>query len=186
MSTEKQDRNEILELHRIWWESNHKLVIPDMQSVFPAGMSYLMFNLNGHPYFGIDEKTKLWEHYKKEIDIVMYPDIEIMRLAISGDMAWLACEGIFPIRRIGADGTGSATWELSDGDYDNFRLRATEVYQRDDGLGNPIWKMWHFHASPMAPNDEERPGVGGTQDGRGVGYGPGITPERVTRSGTRG
>lgn len=185
MPTEDQDRQEILELHRIWWESNHKLVIPDMQSVFPSGMSYLMFNLNGHPYFGIEEKTKLWEHYQHELDIVLYPDMEIMRLEISGDMAWLACEGIFPVREIGASGTGSATWELAEDDYTNFRIRATEIYQRDDGEGNPVWKMWHFHTSPMPDGDEERPGVGGSQNQRGIGYGPGITPVRATHSGTR-
>jgi uncharacterized Ntn-hydrolase superfamily protein/ketosteroid isomerase-like protein len=185
VSTQEQDRQEILELHRTWWEANHKLVIPEMRSVFPSGMSYLMFNLNGHPYFGIDEKIKLWEHYQKEIDIVMYPEMEVMRLTVSGDMAWLACEGIFPVREVGAGGTGSATWELANGDYDPFRIRATEIYQRDDGEGNPVWKMWHFHTSPMPDGDEERPGLGGSQNQRGIGYGPGITPIRVTRSGTR-
>lgn len=185
MSTHDADRQAILDLHRTWWEANHQLVIPDMQSVFPSGRSYLMFNLNGHPYFGIDEKTALWEHYQKELDIVEYPEIQIMRLTISGDMAWLACEGIFPLRAIGADGTGSATWELA-GEVDRFRLRATEVYQRDDGEGNPVWKMWHFHCSPMPSADEQRPGLGGSQNERGIGHGPGVTPERMTRTGTHG
>ncbi|CCH74518.1 conserved hypothetical protein [Nostocoides australiense Ben110] len=186
--SEQEDREAILDLHRTWWEANHQLIIPEMQSVFPSGDAYLMFNLNGHPYFGIDEKTKLWEHYQKELDIVEYPDIEIMRLTISGDMAWLACEGIFPLRSIGASGTGSETWRLETDEaqqVDQFHLRATEVYQRDDGDGNPVWKMWHFHCSPMPPTDESRPGLGGTQDERGVGGGPGITPLRVTHSGKR-
>ena len=185
MTTTDQDREAILKLHKDWWEANHQLVIPLMASVFPSGQSYLMFNLNGHPYFGIDEKVELWKHYQKELDIVKYPDIEIMRMTISGDMAWIACEGNFPLRVIGASGTGSATWELDEGEYDDFKLRATEIYQRDDGEGNPVWKMWHFHCSPMPPDDEPRPGLGGTPAERGLGGGPGITPLRVTSRGIR-
>ncbi|MFC5996754.1 YybH family protein [Pseudonocardia hispaniensis] len=186
MSNLEKDREAILTLHKNWWEANHQLVIPLMETVYPAGDAYLMFNLNGHPYFGIKEKVELWKHYQKELDIVAYPDIEIMRLTISGDMAWIACEGIFPMRIIGSSGTGSATWETKDGvEYDPFRLRATEIYQRDDGNGNPVWKMWHFHCSPMPDPDEPRPGLGGTQNQRGLGGGPGITPLRVTGEGTR-
>lgn len=185
--TLEEDRTAILKLHQDWWEANHQLIIPLMASVYPAGDSYLMFNLNGHPYFGIEEKIKLWEHYQKELDIVQYPDIEIMRLTISGDMAWIGCEGIFPMRVIGDSGTGSATWESDTAaEYDPFPLRATEIYQRDDGEGNPVWKMWHFHCSPAPAEDEERPGLGGTRRERGLGGGPGITPLRVTRQGVRG
>ena len=185
MSTES-DREAVLALHKDWRESNHQLIIPIMEPVFPKGPdSYLMFNLNGHPYFGIEEKVKLWEHYQKELDIVMFPDVEIMRFTISGDMAYIACEALFPLRVIGESGTGSASWELNEGDYDNFLLRATEVYQRDDGEGNPVWKMWHFHCSPMPPADEERPGLGGTPAERGLGGGPGVTPLRVTSQGVR-
>lgn len=186
MSDLDSDREAILKLHKDWWEANHQLVIPLMEPVFPKGKdSYLMFNLNGHPYFGIEEKVALWEWYQKQLDIVMYPDVQIMRLTISGDMAYLCCEGIFPLRAIGEAGTGSATWELKDGDYDNFRLRATEVYQRDDGDGNAEWRMWHFHCSPMPPDDEERPALGGTSESRGLGCGPGISPFRVTSEGVR-
>jgi len=182
----QDDETAILDLHRDWWEANHQLIIPLMEPVFPVGDdSYLMFNLNGHPYFGIKEKVALWKHYQKELEIVMYPDVQIMRLEISGDMAYICCEGIFPLRAIGQSGTGSVTWGLKDGDYDNFRLRATEVYQRDDGNGSPIWKMWHFHCSPMPPENEERPGLGGTPASRGLGRGPNIEPRRVTRVGKR-
>jgi hypothetical protein len=187
VATIDDDRTAILTLHQDWWEANHQLVIPTMEPVFPTGdTSYLMFNLNGHPYFGIEEKVKLWEFYQQNLDVVKYPDIQIMRLTISGDMAFIACEGFFPIRVVGESGTGSATWEVDDDeDYDNFRLRATEIYQRDDGDGNPVWKMWHFHASPMPDGDEERPGLGGTPNSRGLGQGPGIDPLRVTRDGVR-
>ncbi|MCR2810640.1 MULTISPECIES: nuclear transport factor 2 family protein [unclassified Microbacterium] len=182
--TAETDREEILTLHKDWWEANHQLIIPQMQSVYPTGDSYLMFNANGHPYFGIDEKTALWEWYQREIEITGYPEIKIMRLTVSGDMAWLACEGVFPMRAIGSEGTGSATWEIKDEEVAN-RLRATEIYQRDDGDGNPVWKMWHFHASPLPDADEPRPAFGDTPGERGLGAGPGITPLRVTSEGVR-
>ena len=35
--------------------------------MFPKGKAYLMFNLNGHPYFGIDEKIRLWDEIDKQI-----------------------------------------------------------------------------------------------------------------------
>lgn len=185
MPTLEEDRAEILKLHKDWWEANQGTDIPLMASCFPSGMSYLMFNLNGHPYFGIDEKVELWHHYYKELVVPYFPDMEIMRLTISGDMAYIACEGLFPVGAIGASGTGSETWDLknSEGDYDAFRIRVTEIYQRDDGDGNPVWKMWHYHASPLPDLDEQRPGLGGTPRERGLGRGPGIEPFRVTREG---
>jgi hypothetical protein len=181
--TLEQDRDDILKLHKDWWEANHQLKIPLMQSVYPSGMSYLMFNANGHPYFGIEEKSKLWEWYQGQLNIIAFPDVEIMRLTISGDMAWIGAEVIFPMLPAGEDGTGSATWEMQ-ADPDDNRIRATEIYQRDDGDGNPVWKMWHFHCSPLPAADEPRPGFGDTGRERGLGGGPGVTPLRVTREGT--
>lgn len=179
MTNTDQDRTDILKLHKDWWEANAGLDIPRMESVFPDGMSYLMFNLNGHPYFGIEEKSELWRWYQKQLDITM-PDIAIMRLTISGDMAWLSCEGVFPMRLIGDQGTGSETWQVDgDAEYDPFRLRATEVYQRDDGNGAPVWKMWHFHCSPLPPLDEPRPCFDDTARQRGLGGIPDGQPERV-------
>lgn len=177
------DREAILALHKDWWEANHRLVIPQMRSVYPSGDSYLMFNANGHPYFGIEEKTKLWEWYAGQIDIAAYPEAQIMRLSISGDMAWLACEVAVALRAVGEQGTGSATWEIKD--LPRNHVRATEIYQRDDGDGNPVWKMWHFHASPLPDPDEQRPALGGTLTSRGLGGGGAQPPMRVTRDGTR-
>ena len=98
-----------------------------------------------------------------------------MKLTIDGDMAWLGCEGIFPLRSIGKSGTGSETWRLDkEAPLDRFRLRATEIYQRDDGEGRPVWKMWHFHCSPLPPETETRPAFTDTPGKRGLGgnFGP--------------
>jgi hypothetical protein len=175
----EQDRQDILKVHKDWWEANCGLDIPRMASCFPKGMNYLMFNLNGHPYFGIDEKVKLWEWYQKEIDIPEIGDLRIMKLEIKGDLGWIAAEGIFPLRPTGASGTGSETWQIDQTEITRFRLRATEIYHRDDGEGKPVWKMWHFHCSPLPPEDEPKPAFGDTAKDRGLGWNPWGEPLRV-------
>ena len=148
------DREEILRLHRAWWESNFDFDIPKMQSVF-AGERYLQYNLNGHPYYGLGEKTKLWEALKGVLAIPECSEPMNLRIEISGDMAWLACENIVRIQL--APGVEVPGLPLTP-----YRIRSTEIYQRDDGAGNRKWKMWHFHCSPTAGETEPRMPFGDT------------------------
>ena len=157
------DRERILYLHREWWEANNGLDIPRMARVFPEGDHYLMFNLQGHPYYGIAEKKKLWEFYKNEVEIDL-PITRVVRLQIDRNMAWLAAELIFKVREIGAQVVAAKTAGYTP---TKTRARSTEVYQRDDGLGNPEWRMWHFHCSPLPDADEPRPPFGDTARSRG-------------------
>jgi len=157
MSLEK-DREEILRLHRLWWESNFNFDIPKMRSVF-AGERYLQYNLNGHPYYGLEQKTRLWEALKGNSSIPEISDPIRLRLEIGADIAWLACENIVRIEIApGLQVSGIPTTP--------FRIRSTEVYQRDDGAGNPVWKMWHFHCSPTAAEDAPRLPFGDTFSSR--------------------
>ena len=158
MSAES-DRAEILRLHRVWLESNLTFDIPKMRAVF-AGERYLQFNLNGHPYYGLEQKTKLWEALKGNLAIPEISDDLGLRLEIVGDMAWLACENIVRIEM----SSGTPPPGMPAGP---FRIRSTEVYQRDDGTGKPVWKMWHFHCSPTAPENEPRMPFGDTFASRG-------------------
>ncbi|MBW9110463.1 hypothetical protein JNB63_10715 [Microbacterium trichothecenolyticum] len=169
------DEQTILNLHRDWWEANAGLDVPRMRRVFPTGDAYLMFNLNGHPYFGIEEKTALWEWYRSRLVISM-PEVHIMRLDVSGDLAYIVAEGVFPsrqLREVGDDGELLVIGESEQSFPDEIRMRATEVYKRDDGAGNPRWTMWHFHCSPIPPADEPRPSAGDTSAERGLGTVPG-------------
>jgi len=173
MSTYDSDKAAILKAHKDWWEANNGLDIALMQTAFPAGDAYLMFNLNGHPYFGIDEKTKLWEYYRTVLDVGL-SDVRILRLDIGADMAYIATEAIFPATFKSVDENGnpvvqgeSEAWE------DTTPIRATEVYKRDDGNGEPAWKMWHFHASVLPSADESRPAFDDTYATRGLGFVPG-------------
>lgn len=148
-SREAKDRETILAIHRDWWVANWKWDIPLMQRCFPSGYAFLNFNLSGDPYFGRDELTAFWESFKhkpRENPAVM----KIWRLTVSGDMAWLVCEGNFDTE-----------------DYPDRFIRTTEIYQRDDGEGNPEWKMWHFHCSPTVPLGQIRQPFGDSYNSRG-------------------
>jgi ketosteroid isomerase-like protein len=120
-----------------------------------------MFNLNGHPYFGMGEKVALWEHYREHTDFVGTPDVRIMRLEVRGDTAWLACEASI-----------EETWFDDPDRAGALLVRATEIYHRDDGEGRPQWRMWHTHISPLPPADEPRPAFGDTTASRGLGRVP--------------
>jgi ketosteroid isomerase-like protein len=163
MSVE-DDIREVRRVHDQWYTANHGLDIPKMRECFAP--DYLMFNLNGHPYFGLDEKVKLWEHYKGEIAVTAPPHAWDIRTTVDGDMAYVTCEGNLPIRVVGAEGTGASNLPAGS-DVINFKFRSTTVLRRDDGRGNKVWKIWHFHCSPLAPDDEPRPAFGDTVAERG-------------------
>lgn len=160
------DVAEILRLHREWWDANHGVDIPRMQQCFPEGdNAYHMFNLQGHPYYGLAEKTALWEHYAKELDIPSDPPSQVVQLVADGNLAWLSAEVLFPLREIGESGLGTTSTGYRP--TDQHRVRATECYRRDDGNGNAVWRMWHFHCSPAPDADDPRPAFGDTARSRG-------------------
>ncbi|WP_033290900.1 YybH family protein [Amycolatopsis jejuensis] len=160
------DVDEILRLHREWWESNENWDIPRMAAVFPdPGDEYLMFNFNGHTYYNLAEKTALWEWYRDKTGQDGGLVVKVLRLEVRGDTAWLAAEG-----SIGTYMYDGGEWTV-DG-VPGHRFRATEIYHRDRGDGTPEWRMWHTHISAPAPDDEPRPGFGDTTDQRGLGWVP--------------
>ena len=63
---QEADVEQLLKLHRDWYFSNYNINIPLMRTVFPAGKEdFLMFNLNDHPYFGVDDLDALWSFYAR-------------------------------------------------------------------------------------------------------------------------
>ena len=177
-----EDREAILKVHRTWWLANMLWDIPSMRQCFPVGPNYLMFNYNWHPYFGIEEKVRLWQYYKASGMQLGPPDVRIMRFEIVGDLAYLANE--FEITTVLPEGPTSLIEEVqalpAPGEIVTDRGRSTEVYKRDDGEGRPIWKMWHFHCSPLPPVAAVRPGFTDTAQSRGgLGWTPWGEPLRT-------
>jgi len=186
MSIIDDDRRDILKLHRDWWCANERLDIPLMTTCLPRGPNYLMFNYNWHPYFGIEEKIRLWEYYKASGLELGQPDVRIMRFEVIGDLAYIADEFEVTVRipdraHVFIDAVQALP---QPGQAITERGRATEVYKRDDGEGRPIWKMWHFHGSPLAPADTHRPGFNDTARSRGeLGWNPWPEPLSVVTTG---
>ena len=53
----EDDVTEIRRVHRRWWASNRGLDVELMEGCFAP--QYLMWNLNGHPYYSLEEKVAL-------------------------------------------------------------------------------------------------------------------------------
>ncbi|MBO9521345.1 MAG: hypothetical protein J7518_07395 [Nocardioidaceae bacterium] len=175
MPTLTADEEQILRLHRDWYFANFQINIPLMRTVFAKGDdTFLMFNLNDHPYFGVDELAALWSHYAATDEWGLCEDY-VMRLDVCGDMAYVVSEGDFPAWRV-RDREGNQLPEREDRPA---YYRSTEIYKRDDGTGAPEWRMWHFHCSTRPADDEappsktreeatDRRGLGGTPYSRGL------------------
>ena len=174
-----EDEREIRRVHRQWWASNVGLDVKRMRECFAP--AYLMWNLNGHPYYSLDEKVHLFEYYKQHLVPTEPPELWDVRVTVDGDMAYVTAEGFLPFTVTSDEGSGSALLDAVLPLYERrggvvlVRFRETSVFRRDDGRGSPVWKIWHFHASPLAPADEPRPGFDDTARERQAG----ITPERM-------
>lgn len=173
-----EDVEAIRAAHRDWWAANYTREMWRRQISFAPDT--LMFNLNGHAYYGLDEMTRVWEYYSDNIDNGV-PELWDYRITVSGDLAYITCEGVFYTRAKTEQGWGAGNVSIAqpDVDFTAIRFRETSVLRRDDGAGRPVWKIWHFHCSPLAPADEARPGFGDTWLGRGGDQGGAVpqTPE---------
>ena len=171
MSEIERDEAEIRRIHREWWASNVGLDVERMRQCFAP--PYLMWNLNGHPYYGLEEKAALFRYYREHMVPTDPPELWDVRVSVDGDMAYVTSEGILPITVTSESGSGSSVIDAMAPRYERrgdqilFRFRETCIFRRDDGAGNRRWKIWHFHCSPLAPEDEPRPGFGDTARERG-------------------
>lgn len=171
MNEIEQDEADIRRVHREWWGSNIGLDVERMRACFAP--EYLMWNLNGHPYFTLDEKMALFRYYREHMVPTEPPELWDIRVTVDGDMAYVTAEGILPVTVTSEEGSGSSLIDAMAPRYERrgdqvlFRFRETSVFRRDDGAGNRVWRIWHFHCSPLAPEDEPRPGFGDTARERG-------------------
>ncbi len=161
MEQRERDAAEIRKVHREWWASNNGLDVERMRRCFAP--DYLMWNLNGHPYYSLAEKVTLFRYYQDHMVPTDPPELWDIRVTVDGDMAYVTAEGILPVTVASEEGSGSSLIDAMAPRYERrgdqvlFRFRETSVFRRDDGEGNPEWRIWHFHCSPLAPEDEPRP-----------------------------
>jgi hypothetical protein len=142
-----QDAVEIERLHNLWADANRKGSIPMMREAFVGGDKFFGWNLNGYAYQGIEEWAKLWKFLGASKAQATLARDENLRIQIRGEVGWLTCTNDFTITLGGgAPLPGSG------------KFRSTEIYVREDESGKPVWKMWHCHFSPCAPDDQPRMG----------------------------
>lgn len=138
---------------------------------------YLMWNLNGHPYYSLEEKVNLFSYYRQHMVPTEPVELWDVRVTVDHDMAYVTAEGVLPVVMASGEGSGSAIMDAAAtlyerrGEVIRFRFRETTVLRRDDGRGKAVWKIWHFHCSPLAPEHEPRPGFGDSAAERGT-HGP--------------
>jgi hypothetical protein len=160
-----RDRKEILAVSRKWWDANRNFSIAMMCEAFVGGDRFHGFNLNGHTYYAIDEWVQLWKYLGHVMTPLSQNDAgepamaepRDLRLVIRGDMAFLTAESTFTVKVLPSSDSESALVGRP-GTVTRIPFRATEVFVREDHQGNPVWKMWHFHCSPHAPDGERRMG----------------------------
>ena len=147
MPNKSQEAIEIERLHNLWADANRKGSIPMMREAFVGGDKFFGWNLNGYAYSGIEEWAKLWKFLGASKAQATLGHDENLRIQIRGDVGWLTCTNDFTITLGGgAPLPGSG------------KFRSTEIYVREDESGKPVWKMWHCHFSPCAPDDKPRMG----------------------------
>jgi SnoaL-like domain len=161
----EKDRKEILAVSRKWWDANRNFSIAMMCEAFVGGDKFHGFNLNGHTYYAIDEWVQLWKYLghvmtplsENEAGEPAMAEPRDMRVVIRGDMAFLTAESTFTVKVLPSSDSESASLS-GPGSVMRIPFRTTEVFVREDHEGNPVWKMWHFHCSPHAPEGERRMG----------------------------
>jgi ketosteroid isomerase-like protein len=165
-----EDVEAILRCHRDWWAGNCGPEIARARRNFAPDT--LMFNLNGHNYYCLAEMDQVWKYYEGAIAIDLVPLWDI-RVFVHGDLAYVTSEGVLPTRAVVESGWKASNVDLGDVESTTvpIRFRETSVLRRDDGNGNPVWTIWHFHCSPSAPADEPRPGLNDTWESRGGDHG---------------
>lgn len=146
MPTQDEDRAEIQRLHDQWFRANEGLHIDQMQPVM-AGEAFKHFNLNGFTYSGLSELTKLWERMAEAFHLKKLSNETDLRIEVRGDMGYLTVEADCELEMLQADGSGAMKGDDPGTAEVVMPFRITEIYLRDDGYGNPAWKMWHFHCS---------------------------------------
>jgi hypothetical protein len=136
---------QILRLHRAWFEANTDLQGHKLEHIM-AGEAFFNYNLNGYRYNGLSEIEKLWkpQHMGSAFDLRELRNERNLHIEATQDMGWLTVEGDVELRMKNAAGSGEMR---GDGDVVVMPFRITELYRRDDGQGNPVWRMWHFHSS---------------------------------------
>ena len=154
ISTEEQDRQEVLRLHNDWLEANRRQNTAMMRRTFVGGDKFRGINLNGFAYDGIEEWARLWDTFNPNLKVTQVLDSNV-QVIVRGDVGWVTYEATITLKSLAQQGEGIAA--ALEFEHKNLTVGffGTDICVREDDQGRPVWKMWRFHGSVKAP-----PGVG--------------------------
>jgi hypothetical protein len=140
-------RSEIQRLHDAWFKANGGLHGEMLEDIL-AGEEFFNYNLNGYTYNGLAEMEKLWspEHMGAAFDLRGIHNERNLRIEANETLGWLTVEADVELAMKLEGGSGEMR---GTGDLVTMPFRITECYQKDDGTGRPVWRMWHFHCSQI-------------------------------------
>lgn len=167
-----EDHATIERIHREWWAANEGLDVAGMTAALAP--DYLMWNLNGHPYRSRNEAARVFSYYREHLVPDDPPELWDTQVNVAGDLAYVTSEGMLPFLVTSDEGGGAAVVGAMAPRYEQrgeiirFLFRETMVLRRDHSAAEG-WLICHFHCSPLAPDDDPRPGFGDTLASRRVG-----------------
>lgn len=149
-----ETKAEILRLHRAWFDANSGLQSDRLKHIM-AGEAFFNYNLNGYRYDGLSEIEKLWQpqHMASAFELRELRNERHLQVEASAEMGWVTCEADCELRMKLVGGSGRMSGE---GEIVVMPFRITEIFRRDDGSGQPVWRMWHFHCSPELADGGKR------------------------------
>ena len=140
-----EDRVRLMELHQAYLDANLTMDNDAVRKLWSDDPNCVFFNSNGFTYHGIEQWTKLWDHYRPLITFDEPFRSSDVRLIGTKDMAVVTCERTAKIAWTGAEpapAVADRTW-LS---------KTTEVFVRE----GDDWRCVHIHVSASA--EGPRPG----------------------------
>lgn len=141
------DRSAIIAVHERWRKSQVGWDAELMRTCKAKGSAFLQYNLSGHVLHGVDQLVALWKEMSQIVDLAESEDLADLRLELDGDLAVLSIDRSVMRFRTREDitlGAGNAAVTFRKSGTEVF-FRSTETYRRDDGEGNPEWRIWRAH-----------------------------------------
>lgn len=168
-TTADADEATIERIHRDWWAANEGLDVAGMTAALAP--DFLMWNLNGHPYYSRDEVTHLFGYYREHLVPDEPPEIWDTQVTVGSELAYVTSEGMLPFLVASEEGGQASVVASMAPHYEKrgriirFLFRETMVLRRDPEAADG-WVVCHFHCSPLASDDEPRPGFGDSSTSR--------------------
>lgn len=142
---------EVFEVHDRWRRSQVGWNVDLMRSCKALDDNFLQFNLSGQVFTSADQLAELWGMLRQALVLEASEDLDQPNIIVDGDLAVLTLSrSVMHIRAASGrfdapGGNGRPPVTFTDSATTLVYFRSTETYRKDDGRGNPEWRMWRAH-----------------------------------------